>query len=135
MKCIYCGKETTANKYTISIDGSAEDLQCCGRECYLKTKEYIKNEGSKKKTPFYIIAAILVVLNLFILQSKPDIWWMYFPMIGLGALISLVPSMYITHYFFESMGIVRARKIVRLIGCFVMAVGLALTLSILTTGQ
>lgn len=134
MKCIYCGKETTANKFTISAGSGNAELQCCGRECYLKTKEYIEEDKSKKKMPFYILAAILVVVNLFLLGYKLTVWWMYLPMTGLGALVAMVPSMYITHYFFESMGIVKARKVVRVIGCSVMVAGLALTFSMLLAG-
>ena len=66
MKCIYCGKETEKNKYTIRVNKGAEEVQCCGRECYLKTRKFIDADNSKKKLLFYIIAAVLVVINLFV---------------------------------------------------------------------
>jgi len=78
MKCIYCGKETEKNKYTIRVNKGAEEVQCCGRECYLKTRKFIDADNSKKKLLFYIIAAVLVVINLFVLGYKLQVWWIVY---------------------------------------------------------
>ena len=128
MKCIYCGKETEKNKYTIRVNKGAEEVQCCGRECYLKTRKFIDADNSKKKLLFYIIAAVLVVINLFVLGYKLQVWWMYLPMIGLGAIVVAQPSMYCTPFFYESFGMVKAWKIIRVIGAAIVLIGTLITL-------
>ena len=65
---------------------------------------FIDADNSKKKLLFYIIAAVLVVINLFVVGYKLQVWWMYMPMIGLGAIVVAQPSMYCTPFFYESFG-------------------------------
>ena len=128
MKCIYCGKETEKNKYTIRVNKGTEEVQCCERECYLKTRKFIDADNSKKILLFYIIAAVLVVINLFVLGYKLQVWWMYLPMIGLGAIVVAQPSMYCTSFFYESFGMVKAWKIIRVIGAAIVLIGVLITL-------
>lgn len=128
MKCIYCGKGAGKSKYTIRVNKGSEEVQCCDRECYIKTRSFIEEDSKKRKLLLYIIAAGLVVINLFVLGYQLQGWWMYLPMVGLGAIVVVQPSMYCTPFFYESFGMVRAWKTIRLIGMGVVIVGLLLTI-------
>lgn len=126
--CIYCGKPVQATKYTLRAGKTgSEELYCCGIECYQNMKRYIESTSGKNNA-LYVIAALLVVANLFIFGYKLNFRWMYVPMMGLGVIVMLRPSLYVTNYMFERFGVVKTVKIVRIVGAVIVLLGMLFTI-------
>ncbi len=125
-KCIYCGKIIEGKSHTIKMkDG--EEYYCCEGKCYDDMKEFVKKYSFRKTIIYFIVAALLIV-NLFILGNNMQFKWMYLPMIGIGLAVALIPSMYVTNYFYERMGIKRTCNIIRGVGIAIMAIGVIFTI-------
>lgn len=126
-KCRYCGKPVEKTKYSIQTDGEAETAWCCSIECYQKTRRYIEGYKSVRKIVVYFITAALIIMNLFIMGYHASFRWMYLPLMGLGIMFVLEPSIYVTNYFYEQFGIAKTLKLFRGIGCAIVLLGLLFT--------
>lgn len=119
MKCVYCGMSHSEKKHKITASagrkGDTHSLYCCGEECYNKMKNYIE-KAAKINRVSYILAAVLVVMNLFIFGYHLNFRWMFIPMMGLAILIVLSPSLFVTYNVFEKFGVVKSVRAVRVVG-------------------
>ena len=96
-KCIYCGKEVTTDKYhVITGKQNKTTYYCCSQECKKNMQEFLK-DANNRHFFLYGIAAILIIINLFIIGYKAEFRWMYLPMIGLGIIVAINPSVYVAN--------------------------------------
>ena len=127
-KCIYCGNEVETDKYHI-ITGKQNKTTyyCCCAEHKKQMQDYLKNANNRHYV-LYGLAAILIIINLFFIGYKANFRWMYLPMIGLGILVAINPSVYVTNYFYENMGILKTTKFIRIVGILIAIFGLISTI-------
>lgn len=127
-RCIYCGKITEKTKYAIKAgNNEGNEFYCCSISCYQNMKRFIE-ENTAKKNIFYVAAGIMVLANLVIFGYHLDFRWMYLPMIGLGLVVALCPSLYVTNYFYGKFGIVKTVKLIRMFGFAFSFMGVLFTL-------
>lgn len=126
--CMYCGKPAGKTKHILRAGKKEEyDIYCCGIQCYQDMKRYIESTSSKKKNILYIAAAVFVLMNLVIFGYKMNFRFMYLPMTGLGVILMISPSIYVTSWFFEKYGVKRTVKGVRLAGAAIVLLGILFT--------
>ncbi len=122
--CMYCGKPVEKTKHILQAGKNGEyQICCCGTQCYQAMKRYIE-DTSKKKPVLYIAAAVLVVMNLVIFGYSLSFRFMYLPMAGLGLILMLSPSIYVTSWFFEKFGVKKTVKGVRAAGMLIVLSGI-----------
>lgn len=119
IKCVYCGNNHSEKKHKITASagrkGDTHDLYCCSEECYDNMKKYIER-AAKINRVSYIIAALLIVMNLFIFGYHLNFKWMFMPMMGLAILVVLSPSLFVTYNVFERFGVIKSVRTVRIVG-------------------
>ncbi len=125
--CMYCGKPIEKTKHVLRAGKNEEyTVYCCGAQCYQNMKQYIKN-AEKKKYLLYITAAVFVLMNLVIFGLKMSFRFMYLPMMGLGVILMISPSIYVTSWFFEKYGVKKTVKGVRAVGTMIVLLGILFT--------
>ena len=119
-KCIYCGKPVESG---VVINPGAEwELVCCGEECERNMKDFTQRDA-KTKTPFYLVLAVFVVINLFLLGFQPDIRWRFLPMLGICATVAVHPYVFTRYNMYQRYGVQKTMTIVRVIAVALMVFG------------
>lgn len=75
----------------------------------------------------YIVIAVCVGMNLFVIGNEVDRWWKYIPTVIIGICLSVWPLVFTHYHTYERYGITRTLKYVRLAGYVIIAAGIIFT--------
>lgn len=125
--CMWCGLSTTEAAYVVNPGGSPV-LRCCCQSHYEHALAYVEHDN-KVRTIFYIVMGILIAVNLFMIGLDLHTWWANLPLIGICLCVAIWPQVF-THYsLYLKFGLVRTRRIIRIIALAVAALGAAVLVS------
>ena len=128
-RCFWCGS-TDANPEYILNPGGTPLLACCNESEYEKAKAFIQKDN-KVRTPYYIVLFVLLVINLFFIGMGLRTWWSYAPLLGVCLTVLAWPAVF-THYeFYVRLGLVKSRRIIRIIAGFLALLSILAALSVL----
>ncbi|RVU98129.1 hypothetical protein EII22_03395 [Coriobacteriales bacterium OH1046] len=126
--CMWCGMPTTESAYVVNPGGSPV-LRCCCQDHYERARAYIERDN-KVRNAFYIVIGLLVAANLLMIGLEVHAWWTYLPLIGICLSVAVWPQVF-THYsLYLKLGLVRTRRIIRIIALALAALGVAASVSL-----
>lgn len=125
MKCVYCGKEYDEGGTTIKVSNNTFDV-CCS-ECKNLTKEYLQKDQMYKKRSYILIffGSLGFILSTFIFSGTYKLIPMYIGMIIMGISLVIYPYIFSSFITFTNHPIVKATKIVRIIGVVIAIMSLS----------
>ena len=124
--CLWCGQPTTETSYIVNPGGDPV-LRCCCDEHYKKALAYVEKDN-KIRNVFYIFMALLVAADLFMIGFDMPTKWAYMPLIGICLCVVVWPQVF-THYsLYLKFGLVKTRRVIRIIALLIAALGVAVTL-------
>ena len=125
--CIYCGKPLGKKPQIVLVGKDRkEKLLCCSVQCYDDTKRFIEWDR-RYRLISYIVIAVCVGMNLFVIGNEVDRWWKYIPTVIIGICLSVWPLVFTHYHTYERYGITRTLKYVRLAGYVIIAAGIIFT--------
>ena len=128
-RCFWCGSSDASPEFILNPGGSPL-LACCSQVEYEKAKAFI-NKDNKVRTPYYLVLFVLLVVNLFFIGMDVHTLWSYAPLLGICLTVFVWPTVF-THYeFYARLGLVKTRRIVRIIACAVALLSILAALSVL----
>lgn len=126
--CFWCGSHDANPDYILN-PGGRPLLACCCEEERDKAQAFIEKDN-KVRTPFYIVLFLLLVINLFFIGMDLHTWWSFAPLFGICLVILAWPTVF-THYeFYVRLGLVRTRRVVRVIALAVAVLAILAALSV-----
>ncbi len=126
--CMWCGLSTTESAYVVNMGGSPV-LRCCCHDHYERACSYIERDNQIRNA-FYIVMGLLVASNLLIIGLEVHAWWTYLPLVGICLSVALWPQVFTRYSLYLKLGLVRTRRIIRIIALAVAALGVAASVSL-----
>jgi hypothetical protein len=122
--CLYCGKATFSRNYIIN-PGAEHELPSCSEECFNKARDFVDYDR-RYRMVFYFILLAMIVANLFLLGSKVESRWGYFPMMGIATAALIFPLVFTRYERYQKFGIRKTKIMIRFAACGIVILGLVL---------
>jgi hypothetical protein len=123
-RCLWCGAPTSDHRYVVNPGGTPV-LKCCCEEHYRLTEEFIERD-SKYRNVFYIFIGIFAFLSWFAMWFDLEPAWSPIPLVGLALTVLVCPRVLPRYEYYLPRGLVRTRRIVRVIAAALLAFSLYL---------
>lgn len=124
--CLYCGNPTASREF-VENPGATGPLYCCSAACHEKFQKFIKWDN-KTRTPFYIVLFVMVVANLFMFGFNVGSFWRSLPLLGICLAVLAIPSVFTRYERYQSLGLVKTRRLIRTVAALLAVFALALLL-------
>lgn len=125
-KCAFCGNEVSEDHPIASPDSSQEKMICCSDSCAAQAEDFVRF-FERTKTYFLIgmaISLVFIFVAVFVLSSGSALTGgilMASGFVALGVTAILFP--FATPQTFSMFGIRKARKITKVLGICLIAMG------------
>ena len=125
MKCVYCGKEYSEGGTTIDVSNGTFDV--CSNECKKQVRDYLNRDMEYKNRSYMMIfcGSLGFILSTFFFSGTYKLVPMYLGMIVMGVALIIYPYIFSSFITFTRVPIVKATKMVRIIGVAVIVLSLA----------
>lgn len=127
--CIYCGKKIEKRHQVIWVgkDEDREKLECCSAACYNDTRSFM-DWDQKSRIKAYVVIAVCVVLNLFVIGQAWQVWWQYLPILVIGVCLWKWPLVFTHYHTYHKYGIVQTLKYIQWAGIVIAIIGFSFSI-------
>ncbi|WP_273446237.1 hypothetical protein [Thermophilibacter provencensis] len=124
-QCLWCGRLTTEHAFVVNPGGTPV-LKCCCEGHYELTEEFIERD-SRIRPIFYVVIGALCLASALSMWLEFSPVWSSLPLVGIAAAILVWPRVLPRYEYYLPLGLVRTRKVVRVIACALLAFSLVVT--------
>lgn len=127
--CMWCGSATSSPDYIVNPGGDPV-LKCCSEPCYELTRDFVARDARARK-PFWIALATAALSNLVVIGLEYTGPAAYLPLLAIAVIVFVWPSVFTHYQFYARFGLVKTRRIFRVLAALLGALAIAASLSVL----
>ncbi len=128
-RCIWCGEQTADPAYIINPGGNPL-MACCCEDHFQKTNTFVRRDN-KIRPVFYVVLFVFVAIDLVMIGYNMTSRYAYLPLLGIALTVCAWPSVFTHYQFYVRLGLVKTRRIIRIIMLCIAVLALASTLSVM----